>query len=202
MNPYASPASDPFERAKLVEPEYQPRPLRAFGRWTLICAVSAAPSFFWGCALHAEMYHLAGMISGILVFVLAYTAIECTPYYHQIISRPHVHRTALIGYGTRVLMSVIFPVGLFIDMFTGSCSVAIVQAAFPGSQDIVDAERTVSFQQVFVTTVLQGVLLNAMLFLYMSLVYAGLRLVGQVRNRWRSDVRQLERRQSLRHEEA
>ena len=49
-----------------------------------------APLFF------GREKHIAGMLVGILVFVLGYTAIECTRYYHQIITLAHVHRTVLV----------------------------------------------------------------------------------------------------------
>ncbi|MBP86771.1 MAG: hypothetical protein CMJ64_08650 [Planctomycetaceae bacterium] len=197
MNPYAAPAAIPFERATLVVKEHQPRPLRAFGRWTLICAISAAPSFFWGCALHAEPHQLAAMICGILVFVLAYTLIECTHYYHQIISLPHVHRTAILGYGTRVLISVIFPVGLFVDMFTGMWAVTFVQQLFPNSLEVGHGKSAASFLQVFITTIVQGTFLNGLLLIYMLVVYSILRLFSQVRIRWaRGDRRRVSRNAS------
>ena len=183
MNPYAAPAAIPLEQATLVVPEQQPRPLRAFGRWTLICAISAAPSFFWGCALHAQPQHLAGMVCGILFFVALYTLIECTHYYHQIMSLPHVHRTALVGFGTRVLISVIFPIGLFVDMFTGTWSVALVQEMFPDAGSLGRAGAAVSFLQVFITTVVQGTFLNGLLLIYMLVIYSVLRLFGVVRGR-------------------
>jgi len=84
-------------------------------------------------------------------------------------------------------MSVIFPVGLSIDVFTGAWSVSLVQNALPASHDVVDARLTASFLQVFVTTLLQGICLNAVLFVYMVFVYGALRLVAQLRNRWRCD---------------
>lgn len=194
MNPYAAPAEIPLERATLAVKEHQARPLRAFGRWTLICAICAAPSFFWGCALHAEPHHLAGMVCGILVFVLAYTLIECTHYYHQFMSLPHVHRTAIVGYGTRILISVIFPIGLFVDMLTGSWSVALVQELFPASQHLAHGKAAASFAQVLITTIVQGAFLNGLLLVYMLFIYSGLRLFSQVRIRWaRGDRRRVSR---------
>lgn len=186
FNPYSSPQPVPIETAVLVQPERRSRPLRALGRWTLICSISAAPSFFWGCALHREFEHVIGMICGILVFVLAYTVVECTHYYQRVITRPHLHGTVLIGYGTRILISVIFPVGLAVDMMTGIVSVAIVQNVSPAnSVDLPDAGAAVSAFAVFLTTVVQGILLNIMLFGYMACVYGVLRVVARVRDRLR-----------------
>ena len=184
FNPYSSPQPVPNETAVLVEPQRRSRPLRALGRWTLICSISAAPSFFWGCALHPALEHSVGMICGILVFVIAYTVVECTHYYQQIITRPHIHRTALIGYGTRILISVVFPVGLAIDMMTGMVSVGIIQNISPSdSYDWSEGGPDVSAFAVFLTTVVQGILLNIMLFGYMLGVYGMLRVVARVRDR-------------------
>lgn len=183
-NPYSSPQCVPIETAVLVKPERRSRPFRALGRWTLICCISAAPSFFWGCALHRGFEHVVGMVGGILVFVLGYTVLECTHYYQQIITRPHMHRTALIGYGTRILISVLFPVGLAVDMMTGVISVAIIQSVSPtNSVELSDAGASASAFAVFLTTVVQGILLNFMLFAYMICVYGVLRLVARVRER-------------------
>ncbi|MDA1055392.1 MAG: hypothetical protein O3C40_33755 [Planctomycetota bacterium] len=192
VNPYAAPAAIEHELAALVEKEHQPRPLRALGRWTLICCISAAPSFFWGCALHRHFEHIVGMICGILVFVLAYTVVECTHYYQQIITRPHMHRTVLFGYGTRIMFSVIFPAGLAIDMMTGIISVAIIQNVSPAnSVELSEVSATASAFAVFLTTVVQGILLNIMLFGYMVCVYGVLRVMARVRDRFRDRRREL-----------
>jgi len=184
QNPYAPPAYAAVENAMLANLTAKARPVRALGRWLLICAVSAAPSFFWGCALQRDMGHILGMIAGILVFVVAYTAAECTPYYHQIISLPHVHRTALIGYGTRILISLIFPVGLFIDMLVGSVSLSIAEA-FLGLPSQLGALPTDAFFSFFLTTLVQGLLLNALLFGYMAGVYGLLRTTAAIRSKVR-----------------
>ena len=131
-----------------------------------------------------------GMICGILVFVLAYTVVECTHYYQQIVTRPHIHRTVLIGYGTRILISIIFPVGLAVDMMTGVLSVAIIQNVSPAhSIDLPESGAAVSAFAVFLTTVVQGILLNVMLFAYMILVYGVHRVVTCVRDRLRDRKR-------------
>lgn len=192
FNPYSAPQQLPIETAVLVKPERRSRPLRALGRWTLICCMSAAPSFFWGCALHCELEHVIGMVCGILVFVLGYTVVECTHYYQQIITRPHMHRTTLIGYGTRILISVVFPVGLAVDMMTGVVSVAIVENVSPvNSVELSEIGTTASAFTVFLTTVVQGVLLNITLFAYMVCVYGVLRVVTRVRDRRRDQKQAL-----------
>ena len=135
-----------------------------------MCGLSAAPSFFWGCTLHHATEHISAMLCGVGVFVLLYTALECSSVYRQLIDAPHVRRTLLIGYGTRLLMSLLFPVGLTLDMFLGVIAVSLVETAMSipyGS----DASR-LTFAVVFVTTLVQGVLLNLVLVAYMALIFA------------------------------
>jgi len=134
-------------------------------RWTLICTVSAGPSFFWGCVLHHQIQHIMGMIVGIVLFILGYTMVECSAAYRRVIRWPHVRRTIWIGYGTRLVMSIIFPIALMVDMWTGIIAVGLIE--LPLSQG--GSER--SFFLVLLTTLIQGTLLNVVLFVYMGLVW-------------------------------
>jgi hypothetical protein len=172
INPYAAPRvlpPDAFDESTLCTPV---RPLRSLARWTLICAISAAPSFFWGCGLHRELQHIAGMLCGIGVFVLAYTAFECTQAYHQLIRMPYVYRTVLIGYGTRIAISILFPIGLALDMVVGIFSVTIVEDSFVVSASLQNLDYSAAnFFVVLLTTLLQGVFLNTLLVAFMMMVY-------------------------------
>jgi hypothetical protein len=173
INPYAAPRILPpgiCDESQLWTPV---RPLRSLARWTLICAISAAPSFFWGCGLHRELHHIAGMLCGIGVFVLAYTALECTQAYHQVMRLPYVYRTVLIGYGTRIAISILFPLGLALDMVVGVFSVTLVEDSFVVSASLENLDYSAAnFFVVFLTTLLQGVLLNTLLFGFMVAIYA------------------------------
>ena len=174
VNPYASPClppADELDSRLSAVPSY--RPLRVLARWTLICAISAAPSFFWGCGLHHGGEHIGAMLSGIAVFVLAYTAAEGTSSYRLLVLQPYVRRTLLIGYGTRLALSILFPLGLALDMFVGIISLSIVNAVHIEELSLVGQESGgPAFLAVFLTTIVQGGLLNALLFVYMLCLYA------------------------------
>ena len=62
--------------------------------------------------MHREPQHMGAMLCGIAVFILVYTILECTQVYHRVMRQPFVYRTVLIGYGTRVVISILFPIGL------------------------------------------------------------------------------------------
>ena len=165
LNPYASPAAQAAEPG-VISRFLTSRQLAAILlRWTFICCVSAAPSFFWGCVLHHALQHILGMIAGILVFILGYTLFECSSAYRRVIRWPHVRTTVWIGYGTRLTISIIFPIALMVDVWTGMISVAIMEPA------TLDGATDAGFLIVFLTTVLQGTLLNVVLFSYMGLVW-------------------------------
>ncbi len=191
-NPYSSPKSVSIEVTVPVVRPGHARPFRALGRWTLICCISAAPSFFWGCAIHQGIQSVLAMLAGILVFVLGYTLVECTHYYQQIVTRPHVHRTVLVGYASRILVSVIFPVGLAIDMVIGAASVSIVENISPlNSHQVTEVGSAATGFNVFLTTVVQGALLNLALFGYMLGVYGLLVVIAKVRERARQQTHEV-----------
>ncbi len=139
----------------------QPDPtliLRRFLLWTLVCAISAAPSLIWA----RGEYDQAGMLCGIAVFVLGYTALSSTEQFARFEARPFVRRTLLIGYCTRLAISIVFPVGMFVDLFPGLISIELVKTVLHNEQ---------SFEFAFVTTLVQGCLVNCILGGYMLIVY-------------------------------
>ena len=113
------------------------------------------------------------MLSGIAVFVLAYTAAEGTSSYRLLVRQPCVRRTLLIGYGTRLVLSILFPLGLTLDMFVGMISLRIVSAVHIDELSLAGQESGgPAFLVVFLTTIVQGSLLNTLLLLYMLCLYA------------------------------
>ena len=108
------------------------------------------------------------MLAGILVFIGIYTVAECSPLYQRVSNRPHMRRTLIVGYGTRMAISIIFPIGLMVDMFTGVLAVAVVQETLFQTDGVQDA----LVLAVFLTTLVQGLLLNLILMAYMLVVFA------------------------------
>jgi hypothetical protein len=180
-NPWATPAAldeEPIVAVHLTQHDFHPSYAWAFFRWLVVCGLSAAPSFMWGLSLHSRVEAIAGMLSGVLLFVLIYTLAECSTFYQRLRKRNHVAASLKIGYITRIALSILFPIGMFIDMFVGMFATGISQSLFgynaellrdmqPGSPLIPSQD----FLRVFLTTVIQGALLNILLFLYMLIVY-------------------------------
>ena len=141
-----------------------PTILKRFLLWAGICCVSAAPSFAWA---HEE-FHRGAMVLGVALFTIAYTAFTSTERFEQFHRRPFVRRTLYIGYGARLAASIVFPVGVGMDLLPGMLSVNLVQGAFRLNPH--------TFAGTLLTTVVQGTLLNVLLGLFMLSVYGIQRL--------------------------
>lgn len=174
LNPYASPAAVNESSGSRVEhfPIPRSQPHWAFVRWFFICYACAAPSFFLGSGFGSSSVRYAGMTCGILVFVLLYTAAECSDALRRWRAKPGVERTLAIGFGLRVAISLIFPIGLYLDMFLGLFAVGLSnRLGFPVERRGFGS-AWVEFANFFVTTLVQGGLVNLVLFGFMLLMYA------------------------------
>ena len=177
-NPYSAPSvADPHVR----EPDslVSTGVAKSFMKWGAICYVSAVPSFWAGLMTGSTFAHVSAMVLGILCFVVAYTYADVT-YIRHAISQNRRLRTALrIGYGTRLVISIIVPVGLMVDLWFGILSIGIV-SHFTGpimqmrADSVADPAQV--FPAVFATTLIQGVLVNIVPAGYMAAVYAVLSL--------------------------
>ena len=132
--------------------------LRRFLLWTLLCSVSAAPSFF----LAQASFDRAAMLCGVGLFILLYTAITSTDFVCRFKEKRFVRRTLYIGYGTRLVISILSPVGLFLDLLPGMASVEIGKYLFNDES---------SFAGTLAITIIQGAQLNVILGAYMLGIY-------------------------------
>lgn len=151
-----------------------PIAVRRLLEWTVLCSACAVPSFIW--AYHE--FNTGGMIAGVAAFIVAYTLVTSTDVFARFVKRPFVRRTLFIGYGTRLVCSAIFPVGMAIDVIPGLISIGIVDefARLSGFNVSVSGRSfanaaTGSFVGTFAITLIQGTFVNIPLGLLMLLVY-------------------------------
>jgi hypothetical protein len=137
--------------------------IKQFLRWALICTVTAVPSFLW-----ALNFSLSGRIAGIVFFIVLYTAVTSSAGFARIESRPFVRTTFRVGYGTRLALSAIFPIGLIVDLIPGMISVDLMKWAF---QSLGLAYIEQDFLCTLLTTLAHGTLLNIELGVFMLFVY-------------------------------
>ena len=173
-NPYEAPVnlegSESIDLYQVEAPrEYVLR--RSFLKWLLICAVCAAPSFFWGFMIgEMSVTSAVGMTFGILTFVAGYTFIESTEFVRRRFADRVMRRAVKISYGTRIGISVIFPVGMYLDVLAGMFSVMLTNGFEDGPP--IGADAPMSVLWFYGTTLVQGIVLNVMLFVYFAIVYA------------------------------
>jgi len=142
---------------------------RQLGIWTLICSISAAPSFFLAIMEFNEPGQVLAMLLGIACFILAYASLGSTPLWRRWRRSPRFRRTVQIGYGTRLAISVLsitifanVPFPIFMDMYLGAVSLGVINSL--GFDEKAAAG-------IFLTTLLQGSLLNIVLLVFMLFVF-------------------------------
>jgi hypothetical protein len=135
-------------------------------KWLWLCALIAVPSFLWAMGT----FDLVGMGLGVLTFVVAYAAIATVPRINNWARDPHVRRTLKIGYGTRLALSALFPVGMIVDAIPGMISLEISRVLW--TEFTVDGKGILG---TYIITLIQGGLLNGLLLVYMAMIYGLLR---------------------------
>jgi hypothetical protein len=185
LNPYAPTLAvedhhDPAESSPLVGAVGRPQTLRRIAfRWFLICGLSAIPSFVFGLSLTGG--RVWGMLTGIVIFALLYTWLDyrtaSRPFRQQRLWR----RTLKITYGTRIGMSIVFPLGMFPDMYCGLLAVGLTQLVLGSDLSSWDATGGMTFGIALLTTLVQGCLLNIVLGCYALLVFLAQVVVGRLR---------------------
>ena len=183
-NPFASPEVAAVGSIPQIDPDSEIREFH-FGKsllkWLLICAVSAAPSFFiaMGPNRQAKIQILA-MVCGILTYVAFYVFVESREWTRRKLTDKSLRIAVRTGYTSRVTISILFPVAFVVDMICGMISVSLVSNLFGldlmGIQSIKERPPIVStpiaFAWYYTTTMLQGLLLNVVLGAYTLVVYA------------------------------
>ena len=153
-----------------------PTLLRRLLLWTVICAVSAAPSFF----LASSEFSRPAMVFGVCLFIAAYTAATSTRAFERFHGRPFVRRTLYIGYGLRLAASCLMPIG-FIDGGGSLAGVLMLPDILPGIlsvglvQNVLRIEEH-SFIGTLLITIVQGTLLNLIVFFLMLAIWGAQRL--------------------------
>lgn len=150
------------------------QPTVSLALWTFVCVVSAAPSFFWGITSIASE-QLWAMLLGVGIFIAIYTVADQATQSRSWRHIPPIPLTLKIGYVTRIVISIVFPIGIFLDLFCGFFSVGIVETVLPLTQSSQDGTGdfagSTGFLGALLITLVQGVVLNIVLLGYMSVVF-------------------------------
>lgn len=146
-------------------------------KWTVICTISAAPSFFVAMTTtgdQAPFSSAVGMLLAILLFICVYTYAEMTPFIRRLMLDRRKKLSARITYGIRMGISIIFPIALPIDFMIGIVSVSMTSALLGGGERGFTGGKDLSLAVTgwhFVTTILDGLIMNFIVFGLMIIVF-------------------------------
>lgn len=155
-----APSSDDFERRP--ETGWSKMVFRRLVIWLAIATVSSAPSLFLATISgHNTTSAYLAMAIGIFCFALLLAVISASKVFRMRLERPFVRRSVQIGFGLRVLASlVIFPIGFILDMMPGIATVQIGEFA-----SMVSGLPPQGFVITLFETLLQGCFLNVEILL-------------------------------------
>lgn len=154
--------------------------------WLVICGCSAVPSFWMAMTIQASV---PAMILGVLAFVVGYTVLSCSPLYVHLKQKTHLYRAFRIGFAFRIILSVLSLLALLADDadmmkfillhdgVTGQIALETAKGLFKLSAgDPLDGRHAVAF----VATLLQGLVLNAIVLLTILVFYSILKLCAWI----------------------
>ena len=139
--------------------------------WSAICGLSAVPSAVWALGFNDLSFDGWAILVGLAPFIVAYAVAPNTPWFPKLAAQPFVRRTLKIGFGIRLAISVIFPLGMYADYPTGRFCFEFIESHMPSSFVPVGPGSNVLFGATLLITLLQGVLLNLILITLMAVVW-------------------------------
>ena len=179
INPFQAPLVEIPIRPNLIDTELKPKNwLIVAVKWTVICIVAAAPSFVVAMSMTAQQAPVsaaAGMLVAISLFIWAYTSAEMSPFFRRQMLDRRKKVAARITYGLRVGISIVFPIGLYLDFILGMISVMTMsallgQGGFGFAEEQNGSPLAVAAWH-FATTILDGLIMNVIVFVLMLIIY-------------------------------
>lgn len=163
MNVLESPYAPP-KTAAVTEPRAdtiaRPSFTKALLAWGIVCVIGAGPSFLLGIGCSQHPLAIPLMVSGIALFAVVFAAIRISDFGHRVTSHHLIGTCIKIGFGLRIALSALFPIGIGHDGMVGSFSMNISSSLTGGGMGIGARYPRLDPVDVFVTTLTQGVLLN------------------------------------------
>ena len=130
-------------------------------RWFVVCGISAIPSFSLGLVVSRNQ--ILAMILGVLIFAVGYTYLDYATALTKIRQNRLFSITLRVVYGTRIAITIIFPLALQLDMICGLFSLGVTEFLFGNT-------LIQTFPGALFTTLVQGVILNIVLSVYGLLI--------------------------------
>lgn len=150
--------------------------------WTIICSVSAAPSFLIAYG-YGEGFNPYAMILGVLIFIVTYSLLNASAFYERIMERSGFLRKAMTyAFGLRMMFSItpifglipwfkeVWVVPLYTDMFPGFGALSVTKFLFGGDAN---GDYRRDFLPTLITTLIDGIILSSIV-LVIALIIWGL----------------------------
>ena len=166
INPYApatptiegeSVGSDPTPSVTGTTPSLN----RLILRWTIVCSIAAGPSFFIGYDVSKQ--RISAMSLGVILFIAIYVLVDLYTRRWQWRQNVIARRILIFCYATRIAISVIFPIGMMVDIFAGLVSVTIIGESSIVNHNDGGVALPMSFATTLMLTMVQGFVLNLVL---------------------------------------
>lgn len=110
------------------------------------------------------------MILGVVTFIALYVVGDYVTRPFSFRRNVLVRRTLKIGYWSRIAISILFPVGMYLDVFAGMLA-ALLLGVMNSMETGGMAERSEGIVIAYVMTVTTGCIANVFLSLYMLAIY-------------------------------
>ena len=138
--------------------------------WTLVCTLSAAPSFAIAISDIAQD-QAAAMILGVILFIAMYTTADVYTYSSKLRRSRRMRIILRSTFILRSLMVVLYPVAVFTDIILGMFSVSFVGLLFRLNDPApASGPPQLDFAATLVTTLVQGTLLSLLLLLLGAII--------------------------------
>lgn len=149
---------------------------RSLLRWAWCGALCALPSFCWAIAMtDRHPTQLPAMLLGVVTYVLAFAWFTARPSYREGVERSDFGWALRVAANTRAALAPVMLLGP--DMLLGAISMGLVQWSPPKSNSPAWALGS-PFLLTFVTTLVQGALVSATMFLLALVLWP-------MKRRWR-----------------
>lgn len=152
-------------------------------RWIAVCLCSAVPSFLFGfMSTGGEIW---AMLTGIAIFAVGYTTLDYQTAGHPWRRKTLIRKTLRVAYGTRVAISILIPIGAYLDVICGivshSIAGAFIDIAALESVDSAGIGSGIGFWAALLLTLIQGCVLNVVLAVYGGAILGIGWLVGRLK---------------------
>lgn len=167
-NPYAAPQ----HTALIAAQESQLRTtapktlIRTVTLWLVVCGAGATPSFIVAMSLLSHPWKVPAMVAGVLIFTAGCIAVDLLVLSSYLAQYPRLRSAVRASYGIRVAISVMLPVGIAVDIFCGAMSTGLTQLLLGGTP------ADLSIFAIILTVLIQGLLLNVLVWAVVPLIYA------------------------------